>query len=203
MRTCQAHSARDPANFQGLQFAPEIVAKQTYNDRAVAGLVKLRDRKKFVQRELAEASGMPASSLSRVWQKTQPVTLKMLDAVETLTGVNALTLLADETSDERVEPVTGSERRLLGFLRSLPAPTREALLVFFSFFANDDPETHDEKVAFEQLRRLKPHAVKRRAYAYLTFLSEGGLTPDLQAAFGLLETNGRTPKRQRRRTTTA
>jgi len=79
------------------------------------------------------------------------------------------------------------EAQMLRYFRTWPQPTREAFIVFASFFADEDPVTYNQRVAHEQLRRLKSEAVRRRAYAYLTFLTEGGLTPDLQEAFGLLD----------------
>lgn len=161
------------------------MTKKSLTALATAGVRALWERRKFTQKGLADKAGIPASSVNRVLQGTQPVTLSILDAVGELTESNPLELLVDPSDEMKL--VNPDEARLLRYFRNWPRSTRTALLDFAQFFADEDPVTSDQRRAHEQLRRLAP-SVQRRAYAYLLFLSEGGLTPDLQEAFGLTET---------------
>lgn len=168
--------------------------KLSLEERATLGVRGLSQRKKFTMKELAERASqkpgqnVPTTSIHRVIHGTQPVSLRILEAACELAQVNPLELLVD-SSEHELKMVTPDEAQMLRYFRSWPAATRLALLTFLSVFADEEPALYAERVAHEQIRRLKPESVKRRAYAYLTFLSEGGLTPDLQEAFGLLETD--------------
>lgn len=177
------------------------MARRTLSDLASAGVRALWERRAFTQRELAAKVGIPTSSIHRVLQGAQPVTLPILEAVGALTHENPLRLLADPNDEFAI--VTPVERQLLRYFRKWPLPTRDALIAFASFFGDDDPVTYDEKVAREQLRRL-PDGKRRLAYGYLTFLTEGDLAPDIRRALGLPETDApqstRTTKRQPKNT---
>lgn len=155
---------------------------------ALASVLALKDRKAFKQVAVAKRMGTTGAAVSETLSGKRRVTLRFLEAVGAETGVHPGEMLMDPSRDE-MKVVSGLEMQMLRYFRSWPAPTREALITFASFFADEPPVTHDQRVAHEQLRRLKPEAARRRAYAYLTFLSEGGLTPDLQEAFGLLDSN--------------
>jgi len=165
-----------------------MTRSRTLQEVALAALQTLKDRKAFRQVDLAERLKTKPAAVSETLSGKRPVTLRFMEAVSAATGVHPGELLLDPHRDE-MKIVSGLEMQLLRYFRSWPASTREAFLTFASFFADEDPVTHDERVAHEQLRRLKSEAVRRRAYAYLTFLSEGGLTPDLQEAFGLLDSD--------------
>ena len=165
----------------------------------------LWQRRAFTQAALAKAINRPISAVNRIVHGKQQVTLRVLEAVGNLVGVSPAELIIDPSVD--LKAVTPLEAQLLRYFRKWPQPTRESFIAFASFFADEDPVLHDQRVAHEQLRRLKSEAVRRRAYAYLTFLTEGGLTPDLQEAFGLLDsvepqsshTAKATPTKKRRR----
>lgn len=157
-----------------------------YESRATAALRALKDRGKVTMAEIAKRTHIPESSMSRVYNGRQPVTLRMLDAIEEITGESAVELLIDPHVD--LKAVTPDEAMLLRFFRSWPRPTRDALITFASFFADEDPVTHDERRAHEQLRRLGD-AKRRLVYGYLTFLTEGDLPPDVRAALGLPATD--------------
>lgn len=170
-----------------------------YEARATEALKALKDRGKVKLGDIAKAVHIPESSMSRVYHGRQPVTLKMLDAIEQITGESALELLIDPFIE--LKAVTPPEAAVLRFFRSWPKSTREAFLTFASFFANEPPVTADERRAHEQIRRLSD-AKKRLVYGYLTFLTEGDLPRDVRIALGLPETdapqstrNGQ-PKRQ-------
>jgi transcriptional regulator with XRE-family HTH domain len=162
------------------------MAHKTLQEVALASLQTLRDRKRFRQVHLAERLKTKPAAVSETLSGKRPVTLRFMEAVSELTGIHPGEFLLDPHRDE-MKVVSGIEMQMLRYFRSWPAPTREAFLMFVSFFADESPATYEQRVAHEQLRRLKSEAVRRRAYAYLTFLSEGGLTPDLQEAFGLLD----------------
>lgn len=161
-----------------------------YEQRATDGLRALKHRGKVTMAQIAERSGVPESSMSRIYNGRQPVTLKMLDAIEAITGESAVEMLIDPTVD--LKAVTPPEAALLRFFRSWPKSTRDAFIAFASFFADEGPATHDQRRAHEQLRAL-PDGKRRTAYAYLTFLTEGFLpgedwSPDIRIALGLPET---------------
>lgn len=156
----------------------------TLNERAKAGIRVLLAQKKFSQRELAKAVRLPASVINRIINKDQPVTLRILEAVGSLANINPVELLVD--TRDTLKTVSPPEAQLLRFFRGWPAPTREALLSFASFFADEDPVTADERRAHEQIRRLGD-GKRRLAYAYLTFLTEGDLPPDIRRGLGLPE----------------
>ena len=164
------------------------MTRKTLQDVALSALHALKARKAFRQTDLAERLKTKPAAVSETLSGKRPVTLRFMEAVSDATGVHPGELLLDPNRDE-MKIVSGMEMQLLRYFRSWPAPTREAFIAFASFFADEAPVTYEQRVAHEQLRRLKPEAVRRRAFAYLTFLSEGGLTPDLQEAFGLLDSN--------------
>jgi transcriptional regulator with XRE-family HTH domain len=157
-------------------------------DVALGALVALRDRKAFKQVEIAQRLNTTQAAVSETLNGKRRITLRFLEAVSAVTGLHPGEFLMDPRRDE-MKVVSGPEMQMLRYFRTWPLPTREAFLTFASFFADEPPVTHEQRVAHEQLRRLKSEAVRRRAYAYLTFLSEGGLTPDLQEAFGLLDSD--------------
>lgn len=185
---------------KSLQFGREM-PQSKYEQRATDALRALKHRKKITLAEVAKRTGIPGSSMSRVYEGRQPVTLKMMDAIEQITGESAIEMLVDPSAD--MKAVSPLEAQFLRYLRSWPAPTRQAALTFFSFFADEDPVTHDERRAHEQIRRLGD-AKRRLAYAYLTFLTEGDLPRDMRIALGLPEidapqsTQPETVKRRRK-----
>lgn len=162
------------------------MATSKYEARATEALRALKHRNKIKLKNVAERVGIPESSMSRVYNGRQPVTLRMLDAIEEITGDNALEMLIDPSVD--LKAVTPPEAQMLRYFRGWPTPTRIAFLTFASFFADEEPATHDERRAHEQIRRLGD-AKKRLAYAYLTFLTEGDLPRDVRIALGLPETD--------------
>lgn len=168
-----------------LEFGPKM-AKSKYEVRAFEALLALKARKKITQKDIAAKTGIPASSMSRVFDGRQPVTLRMLEAIESLTGESAVELLIDPDVD--LKAVNPNEARVLRYFRSWPKPTQDAFLTFASFFADEGPVTHDERRAHEQIRRFGD-AKRRLAYAYLTFLTEGDLPRDIRIALGLPETD--------------
>lgn len=155
-----------------------------YEARATDALRHLKDRGKIKLSELAKAVHIPESSMSRVYAGRQPVTLRMLDAIEQITGDSAIEMLIDVTTE--MKAVNPLEATVLRYFRSWPKPTRDAFLAFASFFADEPAVTHDERRAHEQIRRLGD-AKKRLVYAYLTFLTEGDLPRDMRIALGLPE----------------
>ena len=172
-----------------------------YEARATEALRALKHQNKIKLQDVAERVGIPGSSMSRVYNGRQPVTLKMLEAIEEITGESAIELLVDPTVD--LKAVTPPEASMLRYFRRWPTPTRAAFLTFASFFADEDPVTHDERRAHEQIRRLG-EAKRRLAYAYLTFLTEGDLPQDVRRALGLPETDAPQStriERPKRRTT--
>ena len=184
-----------------LEFGREMAGK--YEARATEALRALKHRGKLTLTEVAKAAGIPESSMSRIYAGRQPVTLKMLDAIEQITGESAVEMLIDPNVE--LKAVNPTEATFLRYVRSWPAPTRAALLTFASFFADEAPVTADERRAHEQIRRLGD-AKRRLVYGYLTFLTEGDLPPDMRIALGLPETDApqstqhepakrRTPKR--------
>jgi transcriptional regulator with XRE-family HTH domain len=167
-----------------LEFGREMVSK--YEARATEALRALKHRGKIKLSDVAKAAKIPESSMSRVYAGRQPVTLQMLDAIESITGESAVELLIDPHIE--LKAVNPSEATALRYFRSWPASTRQAFLTFASFFADEDPVTHDERRAHEQIRRLSD-AKKRLVYGYLTFLTEGDLPRDVRIALGLPETD--------------
>lgn len=167
-------------------------------DVASENVRALWERRRFSQRELAHKIKRPPSVVNRIIKGTQPVTVRVLEAVGELTGVSPAELLLE--SADSIKAVTPPEATLLRFVRAWPAPTRDALLTFASFFADEDPVTHDERRAHEQIRRLGD-AKRRLAYAYLTFLTEGDLPLDFRKGLGLPETDApQSPRSGKRRT---
>lgn len=183
-----------------LEFGPEM-ATTKYEARATEALRALKHRNKLKLSEVAELAGIPGSSMTRVYNGRQPVTLKMLEVIESLTGESAVEMLIDPNVE--LKAVSPNEATVLRYFRSWPLPTRDAFLTFASFFANEAPETHDQRRAHEQIRRLGD-GKKRLAYAYLTFLTEGDLPRDMRIALGLPETDAeqstRTEKTKRSKT---
>ena len=167
-----------------LESGPAVASK--YEARAAEALRALKHRGKVTLTEVAEAAKIPQSSMSRIYAGRQPVTLRMLDAIESITGDSAIEMLIDPSVE--LKAVSPHEATVLRYFRSWPAPTRQAFLTFASFFANEDPVTHDERRAHEQIRRLSD-AKKRLVYGYLTFLTEGDLPRDVRIALGLPETD--------------
>lgn len=162
------------------------MARQSLHELASENVRALWERKKFSQRDLAKKIKRPPSVVNRIIKGTQPVTLRVLEAVGELTGINPVELLVD--TDDALKVVSPLEAMFLRFLRGWPAPTREAFITFASFFADEDPVTHDQRRAHEQIRRLGD-AKQRLAYGYLTFLTEGDLPLDMRIALGLPETD--------------
>lgn len=170
-----------------LEFAPVSTTK--YEARATEALRGLKHRNKLKLGDVAKLSEIPESSMSRVYNGRQPVTLKMLGAIEYLTGESAVEMLVDPHVE--MKAVSPNEAAVLRYFRSWPKATRDAFLTFASYFADEPPETSDARRAHEQLRRL-PDGKKRTAYAYLTTITEGflpgeDLTPDIRKALGLPE----------------
>lgn len=166
------------------------MATSKYEARATEALRAMKHRKKITLSDVAELAGIPQSSMSRIYDGRQPVTLRILDAIEQLTGESAIELLIDPHVE--LKAVNPSEAALLRYFRSWPKSTREGLMIFLSLFADEEPATSDARRAHEQLRRL-PDGKQRTAYAYLTFLTEGflpgeDLPPDIRKALGLPET---------------
>jgi transcriptional regulator with XRE-family HTH domain len=174
-----------------------------YEARATDALQRLKQRGKIKLSAVADAAGIPQSSMSRIYQGRQPVTLRILDAIEQLTGESAVELLIDPNAE--LKAVNPHEAALLRYFRSWPKTTRDALITFASFFADEAPVTSDERRAHEQIRRLSD-AKKRLVYGYLTFLTEGDLPRDVRIALGLPETDApqstpHEPTKRRRGTT--
>jgi hypothetical protein len=161
----------------------------------------LWQRRVFSQREFAKAMQRPPAVANRMIHGTQPVTIRALEAAGRLAGVSPVELLIDPAVE--MKAVTPIEAMMLRYFRSWPASTRDALLIFASFFADEPPATHDERRAHEQIRRLGD-AKRRLVYGYLTFLTEGDLPLDVRKALGLPETDAPQSthtEKPRRRTT--
>lgn len=163
----------------------------------------LKERKAFRQVDLAKRLNTKPAAVSETLSGKRNVTLRFLEAVSDVTGIHPGELLVDAHRDQ-MKVVSPIEMQLLRYFRSWPAATREALIAFGSFFADEDPVTHDERVAHEQIRKLA-EGKRRLVYAYLTFLTEGDLPPDIRKGLGLPERDepqltrtakpARTPKR--------
>lgn len=178
------------------------MSSSKYEARATEALRALKHRGKLTMAEVAQRVGIPESSMSRVYNGRQPVTLRMLDAIEQITGESAVEMLVDPTVD--LKAVTPPEATILRYFRGWPKSTRDAFMMFVAFFADEEPVTHDQRRAHEQLRAL-PDGKRRTAYAYLTFLTEGflpgeDLSPDIRAALGLPETGAEQSPRTARAT---
>lgn len=186
---------------QTLEFGPEMAKPAAtlgrYEARATEGIRRLKQQKKITLTDVADVAGIPQSSMSRIYDGKQPVTLRILEAIEQITGESAMELLVDPSTE--LKALNPAEMQLLRFFRSWPKATREALITFASFFADEPPATHDLRRAHEQLRRLSESKL-RGVFAYLTFLTEGDLPPDLRAALGLPETDVTQSTTTKRRT---
>ena len=148
----------------------------------MAGFRRLMATKRITQTQVARAAGLPPASINRMLSGKQRITLEVLDVASGLIGADPLDLLIDPI-DLRMR-VSPREQALVNYLRSLPSTTLEALLDFLDYYIDEAPATRQLRDAHEHLRHLKD-GPRQRAVAYLLFLREGGLTPDLQAAFGL------------------
>ena len=176
---------------------------RSLQDVALAAIQSLRDRKQFRQVDLAKRLNTAPAAVSETLSGKRRVTLRFMEGVADLAGVHPGELLSDPHRDQ-IKIVNPQEMQLLRYFRSWPASTRDALLSFVSFFADEDPATHDQRRAHEQIRRL-PEGKQRVVYAYLTFLTEGffpggDLPPDLRTGLGLPEANGTRSKRPRKAT---
>jgi hypothetical protein len=163
-----------------------LMASKTLEALAHEALRALWQRRAFSQREFAKAIQRPPAVANRMIHGTQPITLRALEAAGRLAGISPVELLVDPSVE--LKAVNPREAQLLRYFREWPLPTQEAILTFASFFADEDPVTHDERRAHEQIRRLGD-AKRRLAYAYLTFLTEGDLPQDLRIGLGLPETD--------------
>lgn len=163
-----------------------LMVRRSTEDLAWDSVIDLLDRKKIKAGEAAKLAGIPASSMNRVRNRKQPVSLRVLDAAAYLSGREPAELILDPHTEMKV--LTPDEAQLLRYSRQWPRSTRTALLTFLDFFADEPASVLQMRQAHEYLRRLTP-AVLQRAVAYLLFLNEGGLTPDLRAAFGLPRTD--------------
>ena len=150
------------------------------------GFRRLMATKRLTQTQVAKAAGLPPASINRMLKGKQRVTLEVLDAANSLVGGDAIDLLMDPL-DLRMR-LSPREQALINYLRSLPSTTVDALMGFLDYYIDEDPATRQLREAHEHLRRL-PDGPRQRAVAYLLFLRDGGLTPDLRAAFGLPETD--------------
>lgn len=167
------------------------------SERASEGIRALSQKKKFTQRALAKKIKRPPSVVNRIVHGRQPVTLRVLEAVGDLAGVNPLEMLIDPKDEMKlVNPI---EAELLRYFRSWPHSTKLALVTFASFFADEDPAIEDQRRAHQQLRDLGD-AQRRLAYAYLLFLTEGDLAPDIRRGLGLPEIDAKPQKPQKPQT---
>lgn len=158
---------------------------RSLHDVALASVQALKHRKKFRQTDLAKRLHTTPAAVSETLNGKRGLTLRFLEGVADLTGVHPGELLSDPYRDQ-IKIVNPQEMQMLRYFRSWPVVTREALLSFASFFANEEPSTHDLRRAFEQLRRL-PEGKRHAAFAYLTFQAEGffpgeDLPPDIRKA---------------------
>lgn len=181
---------------------------QNLQEVALVALQALRDRRAFKQVDIAKALNTTGAAVSETLSGKRRVTLRFLEAVSKVTGVHPGEFLTDPHRDQ-IKIVNPQEMQLLRYFRSWPVSTRESLLSFASFFADEDPATTDERRAHEQIRRL-PDGKQRLVYAYLTFLTEGffpegDLPPDIRKGLGLPEIaapqSTRTEKRPAKKTT--
>ncbi len=155
---------------------------KTLSGLATDGVRALWDRRKFTQKQLAERAKIPTSSVNRIMQGTQPVTLDVLEAAGELAGVNPLEMLLDPKTEMKM--LTPQEAQFLRQIRTWPSSTREGLLRFLEYFADEDPAETQLRQAHEHLRQLSV-PLRGRAAGYLVYLLEGGLTPDVRIALGL------------------
>lgn len=160
------------------------MGRKSLPELAHEAIQALWQRRAFSQRAFAKAIQRPPSIANRMIKGTQPITLRALEAAGQLAGVNPVELLIDPELE--LKAINPQEAQMLRYFRSWPVSTREALLSFASFFADEDPATHDERRAHEQIRRLG-EGKKRLVYAYLTFLTEGEMPPDIRKGLGLPE----------------
>jgi transcriptional regulator with XRE-family HTH domain len=163
---------------------------------ALAALQALKDRRAFTQVEIAKRLNTAPAAVSETLSGKRRVTLRFLEAVSDVTGIHPGEFLVDPHRDQ-LKVIDPLEMQVLRYFRSWPAPTREALLSFASFFADEEPATADERRAHEQIRRLGD-GKRRLAFAYLTFLTEGDLPPDIRKGLGLPEIDGPQSTRPRR-----
>lgn len=181
-----------------------MTGRSSLQEIALAAILALKERKAFKQVEIADRMKTAQAAVSETLAGKRRITLRFLEAVADVTGIHPGELLMDPHRDQ-LKVVNPLEMQLLRYFRTWPQPTRDALVIFASFFADEDPVTHDERRAHEQIRRLSD-AKKRLVYGYLTFLTEGDLPRDVRIALGLPETDEpqstRTEPAKRRRTPT-
>lgn len=168
-----------------------VSGQRSLQEIALAALIALKDRKAFTQAEVARRLKTADAAVSETLNGKRKISLRFLEAVADVAGVHPGELLVDPHRDQ-IKVVNPAEMQLLRYFRSWPQTTRDALIAFASFFADEDPATHDERRAHEQIRRLAD-GKKRLVYAYLTFLTEGDLPPDIRKGLGLPETDAPLP----------
>lgn len=162
-----------------------MASQKSLQEVALAALVALRERKAFKQVEIAKRLNTAEAAVSETLSGKRKITLRFLEAVADVAKLHPGELLMDPHRDS-IRVVNPFEMQLLRYFRSWPADTRLALITFASFFADEDPVTADERRAHEQIRRLGD-ANRRAVYAYLTYLTEVGLPPDIRKGLGLPE----------------
>jgi transcriptional regulator with XRE-family HTH domain len=168
--------------------------KRTLAERAAESIKALWERRAFTQVALAKRTGLWQSVVNRIIHGQQPVTLDVIEAVGELCGIDPAELLADAGSGVKV--LNPAEAELLRYVRAWPVSTREALIVFLRFFANEPPVDAQLRRALEYLREMGK-GERDRAVAYLLLLHEGGLSPDVRIALGLPATDDERQKRSR------
>lgn len=161
---------------------------QALSARATAALQHLVKTQGWgYQRRLAHAAGLPPSSLSRILQGRQPVTLALLEAIGRLDEINPLALLAGP--EDELQPVSVEEAELLRYVRTWPRSVTRALLSFAAHFAAEGPRERELRDALTLFRGLDEHQ-RRHVLAYLITLTEG-LPRDLAIALRLPEEDPR------------
>src|SRR5688572_27275026 len=119
-------------------------SSRSLQEVALAALVALKDRKVFTQVELAKQLKTAPAAVSETLSGKRRITLRFLEGVSAVTGIHPGEFLMDPQRDT-MKVMDPQEMQFLRYFRKWPAPTREALLTFASFFADEDPVTHDER----------------------------------------------------------
>lgn len=156
-------------------------------------------RKGLTQRELAQHLGRGESGVSDSLGGKNGLSFDILRGAAELAGVDAAEFIA--APEAALTILNPFEAELVRYTRDWPGSVRTTFIEFLRYFAGESARESQIRRCVEYLRGLTDQDVRQRAESYLLFLREGGLTPDLRAAFGLPATEK--PRRRRRRRATA
>lgn len=167
--------------------------------RARERILSAVNEKKFTRRALGRAIGYGDTGIGLILNGKRSVPLSVLQAAAELAQVDPAEWIADPRA--LVKALTPFEAELVRYTRDWPGSVRTTFIEFLRYFSGESARESQIRRCVEYLRGITEQDVRQRAESYLLFLREGGLTPDLRAAFGLPATEK--PRRRRRRRATA